>query len=61
MYCELLLLLENSVQIIIMPVKNKVNIKNTDIFRSIGIACEMRSSRRGDGGDDGLDGVGVGR
>ena len=40
-----------------MPVKNKINIKNIDIFRNKGIASEMRSRRHGDGGDDdGLDG-----
>ena len=37
-------------QSIIVPVKNKVNIKNTDVFRSMGIASEMGSSGRGDGG-----------
>ena len=59
MYCELLILFENSVKSIIVPVKNKVNIKNTDIFRSMGIASEIGSCGRGDGVDS-VDEGGVG-
>tara|TARA_B100000470_G_scaffold153617_1_gene119784 strand:+ start:292 stop:474 length:183 start_codon:yes stop_codon:yes gene_type:complete len=59
MYCELLILFENSVKSIIVPVKNKVNIKNTDIFRSMGIASEIGSCGRGDGIDS-VDEGGVG-
>ena len=53
---------ENSVKTIIIPVKNKVNIKNTDIFHSMGIANEMGSCGRGDGVDnvDSVDGGGDG-
>ena len=43
--CELLILLENSVQSIIMPVKNKINIRNIDIFRSKD-ALEKKTRKR---------------
>ena len=55
-YCELLIiLLENSVQSIVVPVKNNVNISNTEVFRNIGIASEMGSGGHeyGDGVDGG--------